>query len=79
LVRAADGSGVVPDGGKGPWKFHKATVALWILLGTLIVITSALAVSAGGIEALYLVVTGWIVGPFFFYWVYKKARAAVRR
>ena len=70
---------MAPGGGKAPLKFHRATVALWLSLGVLIVITSALAASAGGIEALYLVVTGWIVGPFFFYWAYKKVRSAVRR
>jgi hypothetical protein len=53
-------------------KFHRRTVAIWIVLGALITVTSVLALEAGGVEALYLVVTGWIVGPFFILWAYRK-------
>ncbi len=58
----------------GRWRgFHPPTVALWTCLGALIALTSTLALQAG-VEALYLVVTGWIIGPFFLYWLYKKVR-----
>ena len=53
-------------------KYDKRTVAVWTVLGALITVTSVIALMAGGVEALYLVVTGWIVGPFFLLWVYRK-------
>ena len=61
-------------GGKKAFRYHKSTVALWIVLGALITVTSILSLTAGGVEALYLVITGWIVGPFFIYWAYKNIR-----
>lgn len=66
-------------GEKQPFRYHRSTVALWILLGALITATSIIALTAGGVEALYLVVTGWIVGPFFLYWAYKKAREMFKK
>lgn len=65
--------------GRERFRYHRSTVALWILLGALITATSILALTAGGVEALYLVVTGWIVGPFFIYWAYKKTRGMFRK
>jgi hypothetical protein len=55
------------------------TVAIWIALGALLTVTSILSLMAGGIEALYLVVTGWIVGPFFLLWAYRKLKRMVER
>ncbi|MGQ9582054.1 MAG: hypothetical protein ACUVV6_00885 [Thermoplasmatota archaeon] len=63
-----------PGRAKEGRSFHLPTVALWTCLGALIIATSALALQAGA-EAMYLVVTGWIVGPFFLYWLYRKVRS----
>lgn len=52
--------------------YDRRTVAIWTVLGALITVTSVMALMAGGVEALYLVVTGWIVGPFFILWAYRK-------
>jgi hypothetical protein len=56
----------------GEFRYDKRTVAVWTVLGAVITVTSVFALRAGGVEALYLVVTGWIVGPFFILWVYRK-------
>jgi len=57
---------------KGDFRYDRRIVALWIVLGAVITASSILALMAGGVEALYLVVTGWIVGPFFILWLYRK-------
>jgi len=54
------------------FRFDGRIVALWAVIGAVITVTSVFALMAGGIEALYLVVTGWIVGPFFILWLYRK-------
>ena len=61
------------------FRYHKSTVALWIALGALITVTSTLSLKAGGVEALYLVITGWIVGPFFLFWAYRKLKRMIER
>jgi hypothetical protein len=62
----------------GEFRYDKRTVAVWTVLGAVITATSVLALRAGGVEALYLVVTGWIVGPFFILWVFRKLRRWVK-
>ncbi len=57
-----------------PFRYHRFTVALWVCLGALIIVTSVAAVSVIGFYGLYLVITGWIVGPFVLYWIYKKLK-----
>ena len=59
--------------------YDRRTVAVWTVLGAIITVTSVLALMAGGVEALYLVVTGWIVGPFFLLWAYRKLKRMVER
>jgi len=58
--------------GREPFRYDKFTVALWLVLGAIITVTSVAAVIVVGPDGLYLVVTGWIVGPFVLYWIYKK-------
>jgi len=58
--------------------YHRSTVALWLCLGVLMVITSVSAAVTVGTGGLYLIVTGWIVGPFVLYWIYKKIKAIVK-
>jgi hypothetical protein len=65
-------------GGNKASRYNKSTIALWIVLGALITVTSILSLMAGGVEALYLVITGWIVGPFFIYWAYKKMKKILK-
>ena len=74
--RVAGGSQI--SGGRGRRRFHLPTVLLWLVLGTLIALTSTCALRLG-IEALYLVVTGWIIGPFFLYWALLKIRGMWRK
>ncbi|MEM4729674.1 MAG: hypothetical protein QXH42_07970 [Thermoplasmata archaeon] len=64
-------SGALP--GHRRYRFHLPMLLLWLFLGTLIALTSVLALQLG-VEALYLLVTGWIIGPFFLYWIYRKLR-----
>jgi uncharacterized Tic20 family protein len=59
-------------------KFHAPTVVFWLCVAVLLVLTSIIAIRLGA-AALYLLVTGWIVGPFFLYWMFKKIRRAFRR
>ena len=60
--------------GREPFRYDRFTVALWVVLGAVITVTSVAAVLFIGPEGLYLIVTGWIVGPFVLYWIYKKIR-----
>jgi hypothetical protein len=64
--------------GREPLRYDRFTVALWLCLGAIITVTSIAAVLLVGAEGLYLVVTGWIVGPFVIYWIYKKIRKWVQ-
>ena len=59
-------------------RFHTTTVVLWLCLSVLIILTSVIALRFG-VEALFLVVTGWIVAPFFLYWLVKKLVGAFRK
>jgi|GEM_PF-1785219 len=65
--------------GREPFRYDKRTVALWVVLGALITATSVAVVHFIGPEGLYLLVTGWIVGPFFAYWVLKKIKGMLVR
>jgi hypothetical protein len=64
--------------GREPFRYDRFTVALWAVLGAVICITSVAAVLFIGPEGLYLLVTGWIVGPFVIYWIYKKLKRLVK-
>jgi len=64
--------------GREPFRYDRFTVALWVVLGAVITVTSVGAVILVGAEGLYLVVTGWIVGPFVLYWAYKKLRKWIK-
>ena len=55
--------------------YDRRTVAVWTVLGAIITVTSVLAVMAGGVEALYLVVTGWIVSRLSQHWLIKSRTA----
>ena len=65
--------------GREPFRYDRFTVALWLVLGAIITVTSVAAVMLVGSEGLYLVVTGWIVGPFVMYWLFKKLRTWIKR
>ena len=65
--------------GREPFRYDKFTVALWLVLGAIITVTSVAAVMLVGAEGLYLVVTGWIVGPFVIYWLFKKLKRLLKR
>ena len=64
--------------GREPFRYDRFTVALWAALGAVICATSVAAVLFIGPEGLYLIVTGWIVGPFVLYWIYKKLKKLVK-
>jgi hypothetical protein len=64
--------------GREPLRYDTFTVALWAVLGAVIIATSIAAVVFIGPEGLYLVVTGWIVGPFVIYWMYMKLKKLVK-
>lgn len=64
--------------GREPFRYDRFTVALWVVLGAVITLTSVGAVMLVGSEGLYLVVTGWIVGPFVIYWLYRKLAKLVK-
>ncbi|MEM2870342.1 MAG: hypothetical protein QW379_08000 [Thermoplasmata archaeon] len=64
-------SGTLP--GDRRYRFHLPMLLLWLFLGTLIAFTSVLALQLG-VEALYLLVTGWIIAPFFLHWLYRKLK-----
>lgn len=74
----ADGKEVDHGTEKKELKFHAPTVILWLCIGVLLVLTCIIALRFGA-EALYLLVTGWIVGPFFIFWLAKKIRGAFRK
>jgi hypothetical protein len=65
--------------GREPLRYDKFTVALWLVLGAIITVTSVAAVIVVGPDGLYLVVTGWIVGPFVIYWLFKKLKRLLKR
>lgn len=64
--------------GREPFRYDRSTVALWLVLGAVITATSVAAVIVVGPEGLYLIVTGWIVGPFVLHWLCKKLRKMVK-
>jgi hypothetical protein len=64
--------------GREPFRYDRFTVALWAVLGAVICATSVAAVLFIGLEGLYLIVTGWIVGPFVLYWIYRKLKKLVK-
>jgi hypothetical protein len=62
-----------------PFRYHKSTVAVWACLGAVMIATSIAAIAYVGFDGLFLIVMGWIAGPFVLYWMYKKIRAVVKR